>query len=246
VFLACGTIATALVLAGPLGLAGRDLSLRDAQIFRLPMLRFARSRGASQSGAPTLAQMFLELAGVPGTKALVHFQAYGWNDILAGAIAQRVPPYAHVPRMLRMAIEERMMVLFGYVHSDDSTRLTLSLPPQGGGAGVLSAEQAPGARRIAGAAAARLAGASRLLGGVPLTPLLEMGLPGESAHVGASFPMRREPGRLESDLLGRPGGLRRIHAVDASVLPSIPATTITLAVMANACRIATEAAAADA
>jgi hypothetical protein len=32
--------------------------------------------------------------------------------------------------------------------------------------------------------------------------------------------------------------LRRVHLVDASVLPSVPATTITLGVMANAHRIA--------
>lgn len=41
-------------------------------------------------------------------------------------------------------------------------------------------------------------------------------------------------------MLGRPHGLSRVHVVDASVLPSIPATTISYLVMANAHRIATE------
>ena len=53
--------------------------------------------------------------------------------------------------------------------------------------------------------------------------------------------MRNTPGAGDSDLLGRPLGASRIHVVDASVLPSIPATTITFGVMANAHRIGQEA-----
>ena len=54
--------------------------------------------------------------------------------------------------------------------------------------------------------------------------------------------MRRSPRVGETDLLGRPKGLKRVHVVDATVLPSVPASTITYTVMANAARIATEAA----
>lgn len=54
--------------------------------------------------------------------------------------------------------------------------------------------------------------------------------------------MRHAPGPWESDLLGRLPAFRRVHAVDSSVLPSIPGTTITLGVMANAHRIGSLAA----
>jgi choline dehydrogenase-like flavoprotein len=54
--------------------------------------------------------------------------------------------------------------------------------------------------------------------------------------------MSANPTGFESDLLGRPAGLKRIHLVDSSVLPTIPATTITYTVMANAHRIGTLAA----
>ena len=57
--------------------------------------------------------------------------------------------------------------------------------------------------------------------------------------------MREKPGAFESDCLGRPHGWTRVHAVDATVLPSVPATTITFSVMANAHRIGWEAAAPD-
>lgn len=58
-------------------------------------------------------------------------------------------------------------------------------------------------------------------------------------HFGASFPMTRTPrGDRDTDSLGRPYGWQRIHVVDTSVLPAIPATTVGLLTMANAHRIA--------
>ena len=65
--------------------------------------------------------------------------------------------------------------------------------------------------------------------------------PGRSYHSGGTFPMHRSPGRLETDVLGQFPALPNVHFIDASVFPSIPATTITLTVMANAHRIATQA-----
>ena len=83
---------------------------------------------------------------------------------------------------------------------------------------------------------------SREAGVLPLTRFGRKGIAGSSCHGGSTFPMRDRPTGLESDTLGRPAGLQRVFVVDASVLPSIPATTITLSVMANAHRIATESA----
>jgi choline dehydrogenase-like flavoprotein len=53
--------------------------------------------------------------------------------------------------------------------------------------------------------------------------------------------MRENPGPFQTDLLGRPTGFSQVHVVDASVFPSLPATTITLSVMANAHRIGSAA-----
>jgi len=78
-----------------------------------------------------------------------------------------------------------------------------------------------------------------LTGLLPLTSLLQPGEPGRGFHTGGSFPMSLNPSGLETDLLGRPWGLKRTHIVDSSVLPSIAATTITFTAMANAHRIGT-------
>lgn len=75
------------------------------------------------------------------------------------------------------------------------------------------------------------------LGFTAIRPLIEITAPGRGFHAGGSFPMSRRPRSGETDLLGRPFGYARVHLVDASTFPTIPATTITLAVMANAHRI---------
>jgi hypothetical protein len=61
-------------------------------------------------------------------------------------------------------------------------------------------------------------------------------------HFGASFPMTSSPSAAHhTDVLGRPFGWQRVHVVDTSVLPAIPATTVGLLTMANAHRIASNA-----
>jgi choline dehydrogenase-like flavoprotein len=62
--------------------------------------------------------------------------------------------------------------------------------------------------------------------------------PGRGFHCGGTFPMQSKPDRLQSDTLGRPAGFRRLHVVDATTFPSVPAAPITYTVMANAHRIA--------
>lgn len=52
--------------------------------------------------------------------------------------------------------------------------------------------------------------------------------------------MKRMPGFLETDQWGCLSSLPGVHIVDASVLPSVPASTIAFTVMANAHRIASE------
>ena len=70
---------------------------------------------------------------------------------------------------------------------------------------------------------------------------MKIGKPGQSNHLGGSFPMRRNPGKFETDVMGRPYGYKKVHLVDATVFPSIPAQTITLTIMANAYRIVEQA-----
>jgi choline dehydrogenase-like flavoprotein len=106
----------------------------------------------------------------------------------------------------------------------------------------LEGEASTSARHMAAKAASKLLRQARHLRALALVPAIRYPEPGRGFHTGGSFPMRRDSGPHTSDREGRPYGLERVHLIDATCLPSIPATTITLPVMANSWRIANLAA----
>ena len=74
----------------------------------------------------------------------------------------------------------------------------------------------------------------------PVAPMISVSKATKSYHFGGTFPLSDAPRGLETDRLGRLERWNRIHLIDASTFPSVPATTFTLTIMANAHRIATE------
>jgi choline dehydrogenase-like flavoprotein len=74
----------------------------------------------------------------------------------------------------------------------------------------------------------------------PVLPMLSVSSAANSYHFGGSFPHDRARSAGATDRLGRLAAWDRIHLVDASVFPDVPATTFTLTIMANAHRIASE------
>ena len=103
---------------------------------------------------------------------------------------------------------------------------------------VLEAENNAKTNQIIKKIIAKLFQNRRYLKALPLPFLLTVAKPGRGFHVGGTFPMKHDPGPFESDVYGRPHGLKRVHAVDSTVFPSIPAGTVALSIMANAHRIA--------
>ncbi|TIU64569.1 MAG: hypothetical protein E5W30_02350 [Mesorhizobium sp.] len=77
----------------------------------------------------------------------------------------------------------------------------------------------------------------------PITPRMLWSGGAKSYHFGGSFPHAGEPdsGTATTDRLGRLVRWDRVHLIDGSVFPNVPATTFTLTVMANSHRIAREA-----
>lgn len=86
----------------------------------------------------------------------------------------------------------------------------------------------------------RMTRAAPYLDLLPISVMQFVSAGGKSYHFGGSFPHTPPDagGPLTTDRVGRLKVWKRIHLVDGSVLPSIPASTFTLTVMANAHRIA--------
>ena len=240
VHLAAGVIPTAQIFLRSQIAFDRPLTLRDSQYFLFPILLARRTRDVQAEALYTLSQLFIELNISRISRRSVHLQIYTYSDIIGQAVRKSLGPL----KLFARHLEERMVIVQGFLHSDDSGTMTMTLKRAGEKDFLqLDAQPNPEARRTVKKVLRELLGQTRRLGGIVVPPMLQLAEPGRSFHCGGSLPMRALPGTFESDRLGRPHGWTRVHAVDASVLPSIPATTITFSVMANAHRIGWETAA---
>ena len=239
-FVAAGVLPSTLLALRSLDVRDEPVILRDSQHFYLPLLqRRSGVEDPAREARHTLAQVFVEIAR-PGART-VHTQVYTHNATYAPDMRARFAVLAALPGAAE-ALARRLLVAQTFLHSDDSPGIDVRLTGAGDAAALAYAPRPnPLATRAFAEARATVARVARLAGLLPLTPLVRRGAPGSSFHCGGTLPMRASPQRTESDLLGRPGGLRRVHVVDATVFPSIPATTISFSVMANAHRIATAA-----
>jgi hypothetical protein len=243
VFIAAGPLNTTAILLRSTGYVDRPVSLKESQKFLMPALRSRAAATAMEKPSVTLAAAFIEARVPELSDHWVHAQMIPINEMIV--TGSQLPGLRSAwGRRLWGPVLRRAMVAWCGMHSDHSCGLELRLLPAPNDVQTISIalNVSQKARHDARLAARRLA---RILrhAGVYLQPrLIRFANPGSGTHCGSSFPMRARPASpFDTDALGRPFGWRRVHAVDASVLPSIPGTTLAFAVMANAVRIAEQA-----
>jgi choline dehydrogenase-like flavoprotein len=244
VFVGTGVLPTAGLVLHSLGAFDEPVEMLDSQYFIYPFFRWRRTPDVQSEALHSLVQAFVEIDDPAISRHLVHLEIFSYSDFLQRALmATPLRFFLRIPWMAEQMFG-RLLVVQGFLHSRDSGRLTLALRRNSAGQPRLHVEAQPSRQAWWASikAGLKLAANVRLLGGAPVVPAMQFAEPGRSYHSGGTFPMRVRPGKLETDVLGQPTGLSRVHLLDASVFPSIPATTITLTVMANAHRIATEVA----
>jgi len=245
VYLAAGVVPTAQILLRSMGLYDQTVFMKDSQYFLVPLVLAKSAGDVRHEALHALSQLFVEISDAQISPYTVHLQVYSYSDLMAQAVGKMLGPLRGPLDFLARAVEGRLMVVQGYLHSDHSAQLATTL--RRGSPGQvdrlqLQAQTSPETRPVIRRVVRKLLRHGRQLGAWPLPPMLQVAEAGRGFHTGGAFPMRLHPGVLETDLLGRPQGWQRLHLVDASVLPSIPATTITFSAMANAHRIGWESA----
>ena len=244
-FLGGGVLSSTAMVMRSLGIENRPVEILDSQYFTIPLLSFRGTKGVRESRLHTLAQIFLEIMPAEISKQLIHLQIYTYNDMITRVLQQKAGPMAGLLDPVVRKMEGRLFFLQGYLHSDDSGRLRITMGPTQGSQKKFLVEPVvnPRVGAMLKKVFAKLASHLSDLGFCPIIPMASLGEPGRSFHSGGSMPMggdhQRHP--IVTDRLGRPNGLQRVHVIDASTFPSISATTITLTAMANARRIACEA-----
>ena len=244
VFVGTGVLPTAWITLNSIEAFDEPVEMLDSQYFIYPFFRARRTPGVETEALHSLAQAFLEIDDPAVSKHLVHLEIFSYSDFLKRALLETPLRFFLRNPWIADQMFGRLLVVQGFLHSNDSGRLRITLHKDAAGKPRLRVEPQPsrGAWLASVKAGLKLAANAWSLRGLPVVPALQFAAPGRSYHSGGTFPMRAQPGRFETDTLGQPTGLERVHLIDASVFPSIPATTITLSVMANAHRIATRVA----
>ncbi len=242
-FLAAGVIPSTQILMRSVGALDETVWMRDSQYFLLPLALVKGARDVRREELYTLSQIFMEILDHKISPHTVHLQVYSYNDLVGQAVRKAMGALARPLELMARALEGRLLVVQGYLHSTHSSRIAVALRKGASGRERLQlrAEINPATKPMIGKVISKLSRHARHLGGIPLAPMLQIAEPGRGFHSGGTFPMNAKPGRFETDVLGRPQNWSRLHVVDATVLPTIPATTITFTVMANAHRIGWEA-----
>ena len=244
-FVACGVINSTALVARSLGLTEHEFEIKDSQKYIFPMLSWHRSKGAVSGRDNTLAQIYLAIDNPAVSDNIVQVQYYGYNDLILDPLRTRLgKSTSDVIARLATPLLERLMIVFVYLHSRESGTLTLRVNDIGDERDILGVVRGvpnPRSNTVIRALLTLLKRHHRAHGGLPLEIGLQTTKPGDSQHIGGTLPMSKTPGQHQTDVLGRPFSCRRVHVVDASILPSVPGTPVTYTAMANASRITTAA-----
>ncbi|MGI8548772.1 MAG: hypothetical protein ACR2M1_15825 [Gemmatimonadaceae bacterium] len=242
VYLACGPVSTSRILMTSMDLYDTPVRMLDSQYFLLPLLRYRGIPDLAGESLHTLAQAFVEIVDDAVSTQTVHLQIYTYNEMYDATFRSMVGKLHRLLNVPIAQIVSRMLVVQGFLHSDLSQGMDMVLSR---GHGDVPGELhmtaiAPGEpittalRRVS----RKLSSNRGAFRAAPVRPMLKIAGAGRGFHSGGSFPMVADGASgFHSDILGRPAGFSRVHAVDSTVFSSIPATTITFTVMANAHRI---------
>jgi choline dehydrogenase-like flavoprotein len=245
VFVACGVLSTARVMLNSMDAFDHPIHAVDNCYFLLPLVRYRSQPHVAEEPLYTLAQLFLEVLDPAVGPQTAHLQVYTYNELYDKELKRLLGPFDRLlPAATRRSLLGRILLIQGYLHSDLSARIRITLRHESAGrpaALELAGVDNPLTRPALSALRRRLWKERSSMKAFPISPALRVGEPGRGFHTGGTFPMRSNPTAFEVDVMGRPHGFSNVHLVDASVFPSLPATTITLSVMANAHRIGTSA-----
>jgi hypothetical protein len=240
VYLACGPLNTSMIILKSLSKENVALTFKTNQNAFFPFLMFKRSCGISKEKENNLIQLFLELKTKVTGNHLCHLQVYEYGEYVLEPIYRIIGRLIKIFKFLTKPFLERTLILQCLLHSDYSDELILKIDSTNTNwKWKVEGSNNKLMKKTFSSVRLKLLSHFKELGGFIFPYIFFVDPPGASNHIGCCFPMKKAPRHdaNESDLLGRPFGLKNIHIVDSSVLPSLPATTVTYTIMANAYRI---------
>ncbi len=166
-YLAAGVISTAQILLRSQSIYDQPLRLQDSQYFLFPLLLARRTRDVQTEPLYTLSQLFIELCNPRISRHTVHMQLYTYSEMIGQAVRKTFGPLAGPLAGLARQLEERLLIVQGFLHSDESPSMNLTLKRAGANGGDclhVTAQPNPQGTPRCRARAARIAPASAAAG----------------------------------------------------------------------------------
>lgn len=232
IFLACGAISTTKILLRSLDLYNDPVKMKETPYFILPLLMKDGATDVTNEDLNTLSQLFIEILDTDISKHTVHLQLYTYNDLYSEVIESNLGHLKTLVKPFMKPILNRAVVAMGYLHSNHGKGMEICLRKDN--TLKITGNEGKQIQKDVKSVVRKLQKNIFSLGFLPLSLGTMIKEPGESFHIGGTFPMTQNPSTKETDSLGRPADYDRIHAVDSTTFPTIPATTITPSIMAMA------------
>lgn len=241
VFLAAGAIFSTGILLNSLGLFDHPILLKHSQHFMLPCLMNKSVSNVEMEKLHTLTQLSLRIKNTNIALHPIHLQIYTYMDHYTMQLRSVLKKIFPIAKPLLKPIINRLLIIQGYFHSDDSLNCEIRLSRDTKTLSLKKSDNIIDSRKKIAALNRYLMKYRKQLGLTPIGFMTKFSKLLRSNHYGGSFPMQAGERTLTTtDLLGRPYGMQKLHVVDATVFPTIPAQAITITIMANAYRIASE------
>jgi ferredoxin len=242
VLLACGGLGTTRIVLNSARRNIVSVSLKESVQFVLPFASTKAHQDPRDYSTFTLNQfnMLVEYGRRGLDLAQIHLYPYNpaFEDALPGPLRRT--------EASRRAILRRVIAGLGYLPSWASPAVEVKVAKRDSEqlpAVHLRTERNPATRGVLLRAVVKMCAVAPALDLWPIVTSLRLSGPAKSYHFGGSFPHVAGPpraGELETDEMGRLAEWNRVHLIDASVFPTVAATTFTLTAMANAHRIASQ------
>jgi len=237
-FVACGAGLSSLLYLRALNKPGKELYLKDSQHFILPCLLDKPFKGVESEALHVLCQLKASLTEENVSSFPVYLQFYTYMDLYLQEMKNKLRWVFPLVKPFLNSWIRRLVVIQGYLNSKESNQLAIQY--QSANKFKIKKSQSKSTSTTIRKVVRYLKKHKNELALKPLHFLLMQSLTGQSNHVTGSLPMSDHPQEDEVDIWGRPRHFNRVHFVDGSILPSMPAGPITLTIMANAYRIGKE------
>lgn len=238
VFLAAGSIASTRIIMKSKKIFNQKVKLKVSDFYVMPSLTLFASKKVVRQKLNSCCQYFIQIYDRNIDNKLINLQIYTYTDYYINFFQRYLKGFFPFFKPLINFILNRFIVIFCYINSENSSHMELQLSKTN----VLNVEGKynPMSLKIFNRLKRKLFRLSFKTGIVPIPFFNGEQEIGNSVHYGGSMPMTKKSDFLNTDHYGEVSGFKNLHVVDSSIFPTIPSTSPTFVIMANAYRIGYE------